>query len=172
MIAATRNHLLLGAAALLTGLGLTLATPTFAQDKPADKQSESGTKAQGKKEAVTDKAKAGPQGADSNVKNDSDKNDPKAQIPAPPNKGGKSRGAGPYACGVHVDNRTPWIIRVYVDGAYRGAVGSYGDVAGITGNGPTSLYAVATFDDGSTKVWGPHVFICAPADAYTWHLAD
>src|SRR5580700_4493793 len=120
-----RGHRIFGAAALLVGFSLVLAAPVFAQDK----QAESGGKAEGKKEAVTDKAKSGPQGTDSNIKNDSDKNDPKAQIAAPPNKGGKSRGAGPYPCGVHVDNRTPWLIRIYVDGAYRGAVGSYGDVA-------------------------------------------
>jgi hypothetical protein len=147
------------AIALLAGLSLLLAAPAFAQDKPA-----------GKKEAVTEKAKSGPQGADSNIKSDSDKNNPHAQSPAPPEKGGKSRGIGPRPCGIHVDNRTPWIIRVYVDGNYRGAVNSYGDIAGITGDGPTALYAVAIFEDGSTKVWGPHAFICASYDTYSWHL--
>jgi hypothetical protein len=128
--------------------------------------------AAGNKEVVNEKAQTRSAGAaDANVKSDSEKNNPNAKAAPPPEKGGpKTRGAGPYRCGIHVDNHTPWIIRTYVDGGYVGAVNRYGDIAGITGNGPTTLYAVALFDDGSAKYWGPHVFNCAAGDIYTWRL--
>ena len=129
-------------------------------------------KADAGKQVVNETAKTGKAGApDANIKHDSEKNNPKAQATPPPEKGGpKTRGAGPYRCGIHVDNHTPWIIRTYVDGIYAGAVNRYGDIAGITGNGPTTLYAVAVFDDGSTRTWGPHLFQCSAGDIYTWRL--
>ena len=123
-------------------------------------------------QVVNETSKKGtPGAADPNIKQDSEKNDPNAKSAPPPEKGGpKTRGAGPYRCGIHVDNRTPYFVRTYVDGDYVGTVNRYGDIAGITGNGPTSLYAVAVFDDGSTSTWGPHIFNCAPGDTYSWRL--
>jgi hypothetical protein len=94
------------------------------------------------------------------------------KAPMPADKGGKTRGAGPLPCGVHIDNRTSWFIRIYVDGDYKGTVNQYGDLTGITGNGPTSVYAVALFDDGSEKYWGPHVFDCEAGATYTWRLGQ
>ncbi len=138
----------------------------------APQQTPAKDKAATGKEVVNEKAKTGKAGAaDTNIKHDSDKNDPKAKLAPPPEKGGpKTRGAGPYRCGIHVDNHTAWIVRTYVDGIYAGAVNRYGDIAGITGNGPTTLYAVAVFDDGSTRTWGPHLFNCSAGDIYTWRL--
>lgn len=126
--------------------------------------------AAGKKEVVATKAQAGTAGTDANVKSDSEKNNPNMQAPAPPGKGGRKRGAGPIPCGLHIDNRTPWLARIYVDGNYRGTISQYGDLVGLTGNGPTSLYAVAPFDDGSEKTWGPRIFNCSAGSSYTWQL--
>ena len=123
-------------------------------------------------DVVNETAKTGKAGAaDANIKHDSEKNSPGAKAAPPPEKGGPTtRGAGPYRCGVHVDNRTQWIIRTYVDGDYVGSINRFGDIAGITGNGPTTVYAVAVFDDGSTRTWGPHLFQCSAGGIYTWRL--
>jgi hypothetical protein len=138
----------------------------------APQQTAAKDKAAAGKEVVNEKAKTGKAGAtDANIKSDSEKNSPSAKVTPPPEKGGpKTRGAGPYPCRVHVDNHTAWIIRTYVDGGYVGAVNRFGDIAGITGNGPTTLYAVAVFEDGSTRTWGPHLFNCAAGESYTWRL--
>jgi hypothetical protein len=105
---------------------------------------------------------------DPNVKQDSlPGNKPGATVAAPPSKGGpKTRGA---MTGVlHVDNRTPWIIRIYVDGDYVGNVGRYGDSYGYYGCSVRTLYARALFDDGSVTTWGPaRRDLC---DNFTWEL--
>jgi hypothetical protein len=138
-----------------------------------EKSAASATEAHGKKEVVKETAKTRKSGSeDTNIKNDSDKNQPDTQRVPPANKGGKSRGSGPLACGVHVDNRTPWLIRVFVDGTYVGTVNQYGDLSGITGNGATAVYAVALFDNGSERYWGPHLFNCSAGDIYTWRLGQ
>ena len=138
----------------------------------APQQTAAKDKAAAGKEVVNETAKTGKAGAaDANIKHDSEKNNPNAKIAPPPEKGGpKTRGAGPYRCAIHVDNRTPWIIRTYIDGDYVGAVNRFGDIAGYTGNGPTLFYAVALFDDGSTRTWGPHLFQCPAGEVYTWRL--
>jgi len=157
--------------AVLAALSLTsflmLAQGT-SSDKPA------GT---GKSENVTTKAK--PRGAGSpQIKNESPKNDVKVTIPAPPNKGGsKTRGTGPYACEIHVDNRTPYVISIYVDVEKKGyelsgQVPRYGDLVGKTGNGSTSIYGLALFTDGSSKEWGPTIFTCPAGGEYTWTLTE
>ena len=158
--------IVLAGCVVLTTVAVGAPPQTAAKDKAA------AGKAAGKKEVVDEKAQTRAAGAaDANIKHDSEKNNAKATPPAPPEKGGpKSRGAGPYRCGVHVDNHTPWIIRTYVDGDYVGSVNRYGDIAGITGNGPTTVYGVAVFDDGSTRTWGPHLFNCSAGGIYTWRL--
>lgn len=106
-------------------------------------------------------------GADANIKNDSDANDPGKQMPAPGAKGGeKSKGAGD--CAVVIDNRSAWYIRIYVDGTYRGTIAPWGDSYCYTGAGDTLLYAVATFTDGSRYTWGPRAVGCY--GSYTWQL--
>jgi hypothetical protein len=159
----------MGITAGLLALGLLLGTSAWAQDEKA-----AGAMAgAGKKETVVTKAQAGTTGSDSNIKSDSDKNNPGAKTPAPAGKGGaRKRGGGPSPCGLHIDNRTPWLMRIYVDGNYRGTVSAYGDLVGLTGNGATSLYAVAPFDDGSEKTWGPRVFNCSAGDVYTWQVTQ
>lgn len=148
--------------------GLVFTAFSAAQEKPAG----AGKKTASKTELVTSKAAQGPQeGKDPNIKNDTEKNNPHMHAPAPANKGGgKTKGAGPYPCSIHVDNRTEWFIRVYMDGDYQATVNRYGDLYGLTGNGPTTLYGVAFFDDGSTKTWGPHVFDCPAYGSYTWRM--
>ncbi|HEY7568332.1 MAG TPA: hypothetical protein VH762_12215 [Gemmatimonadaceae bacterium] len=106
--------------------------------------------------------------ADPNVKSDSlPANHANATMPAPPAKGGpKTRGA---TTGVlHVDNRTLWVIRIYVDGDYVGTVSPYGDSYGYYGCSVRRLYARAVFDDGSYYSWGPSSRdVC---DNFTWRL--
>jgi len=152
-----------GLAVLIT---VALLGSIFAQEqKPTESKSP-------KKEVVNEQAKTSPAGqAEQNVKNNSDKNSPDTTATPPPSKSGK-RGAGVYECGIHVDNRSPWIARVYVDGSYVGTVGRYGDIAGITGNGATTLYAIAPFDNAPDRVWGPHVFNCSAGDTYVWKLGN
>ncbi|HUI42229.1 MAG TPA: hypothetical protein VL523_09685 [Terriglobia bacterium] len=164
-----KTHGKLPALAVVALFTLLAAAFAVAQEAPAAKPMAS---AKANSKVVTTKAASRSGGADPNVKSDSDKNNPNLKAPVPANKGGKTRGAGPLPCGVHVDNRTPWFVRIYVDGDYRGTVNQYGDLVGITGNGPTNVYAVAVFDDGSQKYWGPHVFNCVAGDSYTWRLGE
>jgi hypothetical protein len=150
-----------GLAVLITAC--LLGTMLAQEQKPAEG-------AAPKKEVVNEQAKIKPAGEqDQNIKNNSEKNSPDAKVAPPPSKSGK-RGAGPYECGIHIDNRSSWFARVYVDGDYVGTVNRYGDLAGITGNGPTRVYAIALFDDGSSRYWGPHVFNCAAGDSYVWKI--
>ena len=140
----------------------------FAQTEKAP----AGNKSASKSQVVNEQAKtrgAGEQ--DPNIKNNSEKNSPTATAAPPASKSGK-RGAGPYECGIHVDNRTAWFARIYVDGNYVGTVNRYGDLAGITGNGATTVYALAPFDNASDRYWGPHVFNCSAGDIYTWKLGQ
>jgi hypothetical protein len=106
-------------------------------------------------------------GADSNIKNDSDANDPSKQMPAPGAKGGE-KGKGQGDCVVVLDNRSPWYIRIYVDGNYRGTIAPWGDSYCYTGAGETLLYAVAPFTDGTKYTWGPRSVSCF--GRYTWQL--
>jgi hypothetical protein len=125
--------------------------------------------AAGKTKVVETKGvKARGDGSDDNVKNATDKNDPNSNVEAPPEKGGpKKRGA----CGLAVDNRTRWVIRIYVDGYYRGTVGAWGDLGRLVTEGwPTTVYARADFTDGSALTWGPQRFDCEAGEVYTWHL--
>ena len=141
-----------------------------AQEAASKDKNESASAATAK-QVVKEMGKKGSGGADPNIKSDSEKNNLNQKMDAPPQKSAKkSRGAGPWPCTVHIDNRSPWIIRIYIDGVYRGAVNGYGDLYGITGNGPTAAYGVALFDDGSTTTWGPHVFDCGAGSAYSWGL--
>lgn len=124
-------------------------------------------KAKSKKAVIEKAQKSRGGGQDENIKSDKETNDPNAIPPAPPNKGGeKSRGVG--ACAVFVDNSTGYYIRIYVDGTYRGTISPWGDDYTYTGAGPTRLYAVAVFEDGSRLTWGPRVVDCY--SSYSWRL--
>jgi len=153
----------------LLAVGLLLGTSAWAQD---EKAAGAGTPT-GKKETVVTKPRKKTAGNDSNIKSNSDENNPNVQTPAPPKKGGsRTQGGGSSPCGLHIDNRTPWLMRIYVDGNYRGTVSAYADLVGIMGKGPSTLYAVAVFNDGSEKTWGPRVFNCSAGDVYTWQVTD
>ncbi len=104
---------------------------------------------------------------DPNVKHDSVTNVRTASPDAPPAKGGaKPRGMSPGQ--LHVDNRTQWVIFIYVDGDRVGSVSRYGDAYGYYSCGPHVLYARAFFDDGSVRTWGP--VTAAVCGTYTWRL--
>ena len=136
---------------------LVVAVPASAQ-KPA-----------AKKRTDTHAAQSRGAGADQNVKNDSVTNSATAKLAAPPAKGGaRTRGAAARIEQLHVDNRTAWYIRIYVDGDYVGLVSPYGDAYGYYSCGVHSLYARAVFDDGSVRTWGPvDADLCG---GFTWRL--
>jgi hypothetical protein len=142
---------------LLVAVAFSFAIPAAGQQKSSAKKT------------VADKAQKGRGGgADDNIKNDSDKNDPNSTAPAPPSKGGPKGRAG--LCAVTADNYTPWIIKVYVDGDYRGAVGRYDELSVLAISGTTRVYARADFTDGTVKTWGPRTFYCESGESYTWKL--
>jgi len=137
------------------GASAALSRPLHAQPKKGPVVHAKGTKSRGAAN-------------DPNVKSDSlPGNHVGAAMAAPPSKGGpKTRGA--MSGTLHVDNRTPYIIRIYVDGDYVGNVGRYGDSYGYYGCSTRTLYARAYFDDGSVTSWGPaRRDLC---DDFTWEL--
>ena len=155
---------------------LVLAALTFAvAQAAAQAPSSGGISASGNSDKITSKATT-PGSSAPTIKSDSAINAVNAHIPAPSGKGGPTtRGSGSEVCSVHVDNQTPWLISVYVDiekSGYEltGEVGRYGDLLGATGNGSTSFYARATFNDGSTKEWGPAFHNCPAHGTFTWTL--
>ena len=103
-------------------------------------------------------------GADENIKNDSDKNDPNTHVQPPAKKGGeKSRGA----CVVHIDNRTDLIIKIFFNGNFAGAVAAWGDSLGVVEG---QVYARADFTDGTYWSWGPKTADCPGGESVTWQL--
>ncbi|MBI4861052.1 MAG: hypothetical protein HY815_12470 [Candidatus Riflebacteria bacterium] len=122
-----------------------------------------------KETTVQDKAQVGRGGgADENIKSDSDKNDPKVQRPAPPDKGGeKTRGLWAK---LHVDNRTPWFVKIYTQKEYDGTIRPYGDGYIRYSPGRVTLYARADFTDGSVKTWGPRYVLMEAGEVTTWSL--
>lgn len=140
--------------AIATGLILGVATPTTAQ-------------AQRKVITTHSTANRGA-GTDQNVKSNDVTNRRDVNTPVPPRKGGpKTRGARVGT--LHVDNRTPWYIRIYVDGDYRGTIAPYGDWYADGSCDEYALYAVAAFDDGSSRDWGP-VHTNASCGDQVWRL--
>jgi hypothetical protein len=124
-----------------------------------------------KQEVIETKAEKGRGGEDPNVKSATRVNDPKApEPPAPAAKGGEKPRGQISTCDVHVDNRTPWYIQIYVDGNYSGMMSPYGDLYTRAIAGPTLLYARATFTDGSVLTWGPRKVPCPAWTEYTWKL--
>ncbi|MGC9973181.1 MAG: hypothetical protein ABSE56_21605 [Bryobacteraceae bacterium] len=117
----------------------------------------------------TDKAtrSRGNDGArDPNIKSENTVNKVNPDIPAPPSKGGTARAE---YCQVHVDNRTNLIIKVFVDGTYRGLMGPWGDLYTYTLAGGTGLYARADYEDGTYSSWGPRVISCYGTETWTLH---
>ncbi len=117
-------------------------------------------------EVVTRGHKSRGQGADPNIRHKSEVNDPGASLAPPAAKGGpKSRGS---ACGIVVDNWTPWKVQFYLDGDFQGVISPYGALSGVAFTGPTVVYARADFTDGTYTSWGPQTFQCAGQGVYRW----
>lgn len=131
-----------------------------------------GEKAAKKKEVVTSAKSVKSADKDPNIKTESATNDKKSVPEAPPEKGGKGRGIGPFGCRVTIDNWTGYIVNAYVDGNYVGVVGRFGDGSMFVGNGPTLFYARANFDDGTSLTWGPAVLACSPGGQTTWKITN
>jgi hypothetical protein len=120
------------------------------------------------KKAASDKpshSRGSADARDPNIKNQNMVNKVNPDIPAPPSKGGTSRQG---VCMVHVDNHTNLIVKIYVDGSFRGVMSPWGDLYTYTGAGSTALYARADFDDGTYNYWGPRQVDCF--GTYTWRL--
>jgi len=95
---------------------------------------------------------------DPNIISDSQTNDPNAKIDPPESKGGpKARGG---SCEVRFDNSTKYLIKLYIDGKYRGTIGPFDDAVGYALPGETRVYARADFEDGTYLYWGPKTYDC------------
>lgn len=152
----------LGVAFLFT---MTLVTPARAADT---KKEQHDTKEKVSK-AKAQKARGGA-GADENIKDDSEKNnpDPQAAPAAPPEKGGEKTRAR-SACYVSFDNWTPYLIKAYVNGVRVGTVSPWGTASGYQPGGTVILYGKAEFVDGTIMTWGPDSIYCINA-GYRWQL--
>ena len=142
-------------------LALALLTPSLA---PAQ-----GGKKGKAPEVKSDSRPGSGAGQDENIKNPSEKNDPSSVSKAPSEKGGeKTRQA---TCRFHVDNRTPYKIQIFVDGAFAGMVSDWGDAWGTYGGGAHTLYGRARFPDPKDdKTWGPTDISCF--GTHNWRLTD
>ena len=130
-------------------------SPASAQDK-----SDKGVTTKGEKVTKT-------RGADPHIKQKEAKNNAKKKVEAPTAKGGTQRGADHL---LHVDNRTPWKIVIYIDGENVGSVSEWGDSYGSY-SGTHSVYGVAYFEDGSKLTFGPKVVNFDDGD-FTWTLTE
>ena len=120
----------------------------------------------------TEKTKArdgrGAVASDANIKTTADTNVKGAIIAAPPEKGGvQTRGTN--WCGVRVNNKTSFYIKIYIDGRYRGEMPAFGDLGVWIECGRTRFYARAEFNDGSYKYWGPWDYLMITN--YTWEIS-
>lgn len=107
---------------------------------------------------------------DPNIKDDSQLNDPAVKIDPPPSKGGgKTRG---NLCEVRLDNWTKLIIKIYIDGKYRGTVGPFDDAVGYAIPGETSVYGRADYTDGTYSYWGPKTYSCSPGQYIYFKMTD
>jgi hypothetical protein len=117
------------------------------------------------------KASSGSGSTDKNIKKDEVLNNTKGpKATAPRKKGGKTRGAA--GCEVRLDNSTGWIIKIYVDGVYRGAMGAYDDARIVVQPGLTRVYARADFTNGTYKYWGPSDYRCNDNQYIDFRMVD
>lgn len=159
---------------LLMLVSLIWASTLFLESASAQKTTSAKSQTGAKTSKIeSDKAQQAEAGAsDTNVKNDVATNSKGGSAaPAPPDKGGeKGRGFGLGYVEVIFNNYSPWYVKCYVDGNYRGTIAPWGALNFPTGNGPTLLYARADFDDGSTYRWGPRQFFYYSGNRYQWRL--
>lgn len=123
---------------------------------------------QKKSEKVTDKGTKGT-GEDKNVTQTRGKNS------ADKTQKSTTKGSGQKTCNIDLNNKTQWVIDIYIDGKYRGTMDEYSSNYTTTGSGATRLYARAEFDDGSYLYWGPREITCGSnsKDGYfEWTLTN
>ena len=107
---------------------------------------------------------------DPNIKDDTQLNDPAVKIDPPPSKGGvKTRG---NLCEVRLDNWTKLIIKIYIDGKYRGTIGPFDDAVGYAIPGETSVYGRADYTDGTFSYWGPKTYNCSSGQYIYFKMTD
>jgi hypothetical protein len=106
---------------------------------------------------------------DSNILNSNMVNSKNSMVEAPESKGGaKSRGLN-GTCNIHVNNSTALYVTFYFNGVAAGALGPWGDLYPNSTEGRGTLYARATFTDGSVMTFGPRDFTCTGTD-FVWTL--
>jgi hypothetical protein len=98
-------------------------------------------------------------GENPNIKNSTDLNDPNAP---------QTRTKAKDECFLHVDNHTPWHIRIYLNGDLAGEVTPWGDSGQDEPDG-TIVIGAALFSDGTVRYWGPETVDCS-VDGLTWSL--
>ncbi len=69
---------------------------------------------------------------------------------------------------VVIDNWTGYYVDIYVNGNYRGTISPYDKKVTWAIPGTNTLYAKATFNDGSYLYWGPKMTYTGYQ--YTWKL--
>lgn len=125
---------------------------SFGIDDDAKKE-EKTTEASSKAEKSKGEAK------DENIKEDAQLNDSSKEIQ-------KERGG----CGIQYRNHTPWTIKVYANGYYRGTVYGYSTLSVYTScKTRLVLYGRADFTNGTYLKWGPYVYYTRHA-WFTWNL--
>lgn len=98
--------------------------------------------------------------------------------PPPRSRGGRvTRGDGPGACLIHIENYTGYLVDIWVDGRERGTMAQYGgfdltDV--VTGSGKTTMLGIARFSDGQQLEFRfegpPDADVCPEGGGLTWKV--
>ena len=168
-----RNQIVSHSKLLKTILALlTVAGIAFVFTAPMASAEEDSVASAGEKSSEPMKTKAAKRrgtGEDENITTSTVENDLETRAPAPKEKGGDAT-RGSRGCRLIVDNWTPWMINIYVDGSYSGMVSSWGKADGWFASGRRNVYAVAPFRDASDLTWGPERVNCQ--GSYTWQLID
>ena len=112
-------------------------------------------------EVSSSKSATGSKGGDTdpNIKEGEAANNMEAPGTLPTAKGGKSKGAA-YDCEVQLDNWSAWIVKIYINGAYRGYLSAGAESTLYYTPGQTTIYARADFTDGTYYYWGPKTYNC------------
>ena len=139
-----------------------LAIALFATIFPAQER--------GGKEAGAFQAAAG---QDPNIKpSSSEVNSRSFYVEPPANKAKPGEKKRDLVCGVRVDNKTTWKVKIYVDGSYEGTVGPWGDIYTVLVCGQSKVYARADFEDKTYLAWGPQDFKIKDGKDYEWVLPE
>jgi hypothetical protein len=106
---------------------------------------------------------------DGNILSNSVMNSKNSNVAAPPTKGGfQTRGLN-GTCNIHINNKTGLYVTFYFNGNAAGALGPWGDLYPNSTEGKGTLYAKASFTDGSVMTFGPRDFTCTGTD-FVWTL--